>query len=403
MDKITVVAGIYLGLDRTINFIQDLRTRFPEVSLALGLLGNSKEYQDTLVEKFGKDSYIQFACGKYDQRVCFSENWDAACNLVKTERFVFLHNDMYIHADFFKNLNELMDKHENSFFLYTTVEPLENQGFVRPGKIVAPFGHDTDEFLEHSFNTFAKKYIETHNDLHYGYGFYLGGFIELLHKVGGFDYHSFVPIFCEDDDINLRIRLAGYKIIVADKALVYHFGSKTIRLDSETKVSMSSPEVESNRMFARKWGFEARYLWETGYENNDDISIGQESLAFTFSGNYVKGGYVPTDLDVLNNEPLVDKIYVSENSVNVDDKFVNSKLVVSSEMPQEDIVIVQCGPGDFHGFAYLVGALRFYHRSLKPGSRAYFGNYEVTINRTYPDASREDSKNYLLELQQNAQ
>ena len=384
-NKITAVVGIYLGLDRTINFLREIRSRFPDVHVAVGLLGNTDEYQETLREMFKEDSYIEFACGAPDRRVAFSENWNAACNLVKTERFVFLHNDMYIHDDFFKNLNQLMDEHEDTFFLYTTVEPLENQGFTRPGKVVAPFGHDVDEFQKDKFNAFAEKYIKTHNDIHYGYGFYLGGFTECLHKVGGFDYHRFFPIFCEDDDINLRIRLAGYRVIVADKALVYHFGSKTIRMEMET--SMSPQEIESNRTFARKWGFEARFLWETGYENND-FSIGTEKIQYRIEGCN------PSALDIVNAEPLVDCLNIDPQFIPLD--YFANQFAEKLEDQEADIIITQTGLANFNELASLVGYLRFGHKKLK-ATTVQIGSYRVQVLRTYPDRCRVDLENYLSE------
>jgi hypothetical protein len=286
----------------------------------------------------------------------------------------------------------------SSFYLYTTVEPLENAGFVRPGKIVASFGHSREEFDGESFNRFADKYIKEHylEDEQKGYGFYLAGFMESLKKVGGFDYEHFVPMFCEDDDLNIRIKLAGFSVRVLPSVLVYHFGSKTVRL--ETAKSMSSLEIESNRAFSRKWGFEARYLWETGYENMDRVSIGTEKVVYTYTGAFRNPGYVPKPIDIMNVEPLVDYLHI-DDKIDMGDYFkgeLGRKLVDIQKVEHPDILITQDGPTDFSTLAKLVGTLRFGYKRLKPG-HTRVGSYDVNVMKIHPDRCRVDSRNYLSE------
>lgn len=76
---------------------------------------------------------------------------------------------------------------------------------------------------------------------------------EALAKVGGFD-----PIFgignFEDDDLNLRMRLAGYSLWVADGAFLHHHGSSTFRA---MKVDYESNIIRNLAVFLGKWGLEA--------------------------------------------------------------------------------------------------------------------------------------------------
>lgn len=393
----TAILGAYKHLDLTIDFIDDFRKRFPDIKLVVGMMGNSATYQESLTKLYGGKEGITLVGGSYGKRVVFSENWDAAINVVDTERFVFLHNDMYIHKDFFRNLDYAMSNlGSKCFYLYTTVEPLEFQGYPRPGKIVAPFGNDIANFKEKEFYRFAQKYIGEHMDFEFqnGYGFFLAGFTDSLKDVGGFDFVHFRPMFCEDDDLNLRIRLKGYEVKVITTALVYHFGSKTVRLD--TDASMSGVEVESNRNFSRKWGFEARYLWETGYENMKEISIGTEKIKYTYTGTFSNKGYVPSAVEVINAEPLVDCLHI-DDKVDTGDYFngeLSKKLV--SDREEADIYLTQDGPFDFNQFAQLIGYLRFGHRHLVPG-HARIGNFEIDVVNVRSEESRVDLTNYLLE------
>lgn len=400
-NQITAVLAVWNKMELTVTFLEDILKRFPEIPIVVSALGNTQEYQDELVTRYGQNKNITLVLGSAGKRVAFSENWDAGINAVKTKKFVFLHNDMYLHQDFFDQLDREMESlGPDYFYLYTTIEPLKCAGFVRPGKVVAPFGEDFSDFRVNEFNEFASNYMVAHqNDKINGYGFYLAGYLESLQKVGGFDYHTFNPLFCEDDDLTLRIRLAGYYIRVVSGALVYHFGSKTIR--DETDRSMSAGEVESNRKFARKWGFEARYLWETGYENmpNDLFSIGTEKIMYTYSGTFSNTGYVATPLDLENTEPLVDFLHVDDKVGELVKQHFKKQGLEHRFVPENqeaDIYIVQDGPVGFNEFANLIGALRFGHRKLKAGSHARIGNLEIDIAYTYPEC-RVDPVNYLLE------
>jgi hypothetical protein len=56
--------------------------------------------------------------------------------------------------------------------------------------------------------------------------------------------------FCEDDDVHLRYKIAGYQCKVATGAMVYHFVSKTSRADNYQEI-----EMLSNLAYIKKWGF----------------------------------------------------------------------------------------------------------------------------------------------------
>jgi mevalonate pyrophosphate decarboxylase len=56
-------------------------------------------------------------------------------------------------------------------------------------------------------------------------------------------------MFCEDDDLHLRYKLAGFEHKVSS-AHVYHFVSKTSRAGNYQEI-----EQQSNINFIKKWGF----------------------------------------------------------------------------------------------------------------------------------------------------
>lgn len=77
---------------------------------------------------------------------------------------------------------------------------------------------------------------------------------EVIEQVGGFD-----PLFgignFEDDDWSLRVRLAGYKLVIADDVFVHHYGSRSFRVNMHAYASL----LEVNkRLFAAKWKLQFR-------------------------------------------------------------------------------------------------------------------------------------------------
>ncbi|MBC8155236.1 MAG: hypothetical protein H7Z72_20290, partial [Bacteroidetes bacterium] len=77
---------------------------------------------------------------------------------------------------------------------------------------------------------------------------------KVLLEVGGLDA-LFNPMFCEDDDLILRLNLKGLEMAVSVNAICYHFVSKTSRFSDEYRQRTTQIEARSGRNFVRKWGF----------------------------------------------------------------------------------------------------------------------------------------------------
>ncbi|MFN8219436.1 MAG: methyltransferase domain-containing protein [Fimbriimonadales bacterium] len=80
---------------------------------------------------------------------------------------------------------------------------------------------------------------------------------ECLDSVGGFDPRFGIGNF-EDDDHNLRTRLAGFSLWIADGAFLHHMGSTTFRtmdVDYEANIRRNAETM------AAKWGLESIEQW----------------------------------------------------------------------------------------------------------------------------------------------
>jgi len=84
----------------------------------------------------------------------------------------------------------------------------------------------------------------------------------VLDQVGLLDERFGIGMF-EDDDLSLRVRRAGYRLVCTDGAFVHHFHSATMRKFSEQEYLQL---FEANRAkFEQKWGIRwipHRYRWQ---------------------------------------------------------------------------------------------------------------------------------------------
>lgn len=168
-------------------------------------------------------------------------NYNNAVARAKGEKIILLHNDMVLSKGFI----ETMDKHiiKGRITTYTRVEPPIYMD-IYPGKFIADFGSDLSTFDEKKFSNFTLEESLVDGGSQLFFGCYKEDYIQL-------DNRTFNPpaMWCSDDDLHLRHKLAGYELKVSS-AHVYHFVSKT----SRATTNYQEVEKNSNRNFIRKWG-----------------------------------------------------------------------------------------------------------------------------------------------------
>jgi GT2 family glycosyltransferase len=247
--NISLVMAVLNKLDLTKECYKRVRSLYPEVPFVIssgGSTDGTKEWLESLDDEFL--SYIHD-----DDRLTFSDTYNAGIKLVDTDKLVLIHNDMILGNQFLENMDNLIT--ENLLLSYTTVEPPIFAGHRRPGKVLMDLGSN---FYDFDYETFD-KYVEENKDkcdLYDGAVFFMGGYKKMFDDVGGFDGFSFVPAFCEDDDFLLRAKLKGYDLKTTECAITYHFVSQTSRFSDDYKKERIKYEVSSNRNFVRKWGMQ---------------------------------------------------------------------------------------------------------------------------------------------------
>ena len=187
-------------------------------------------------------------------------NYNNAVAKAKGEKIILLHNDMVIKPGFI----ETMDKHiqKGRVTTYTRIEPPIYPD-TYPGKVILDCGFDLNTFNKEKFLNYntEEKLTDGGSQLFFGC---------MKEDYLGIDGHTF-KMFCEDDDLHLRYKIAGFEHKVSS-AHVYHFVSKTSRVGDYQSI-----EQESNINFVKKWGFR-KSEYNVIYNKKYILTNGNDSL-----------------------------------------------------------------------------------------------------------------------------
>ncbi len=212
------------------------------ISLIIPTTSKNKNYTENVFknirEIYPDESQVEIILEENDN-VTLGINYNNAVARATGEKIILLHNDMVLKPGFI----ETMDKHivKNRITTYTRIEPPIFPD-TYPGKALLDCGSDLETFDSKKFNEFdlEESLIDGGSQLFFGC---------LKEDYIGIDGYTF-KMFCEDDDLHLRYKIAGFEHKVSS-AHVYHFVSKTSRSSNDYQ----QIEQQSNLNFVKKWGF----------------------------------------------------------------------------------------------------------------------------------------------------
>lgn len=252
INSISILVGLKNNLVYSKHFYETTRHLYPQaeiVFVSFGSTDGTHGWLDSL-----QDEYLVYYYS--NERKTFSDTYNKAIELATKPYVLFAHNDMVLGAMFMENMNRHVVV--NRVISYVTAEPPVFPDDARDqGKMIWDFGFGLSDFR---LEDFYKKVQETLKEVHDGIkkvnkiSFFLCTDRQLLLNIGGFD-PLFAPMFREDDDLIIRLKLAGAEFYLALDVISYHFVSKTSRFSSEYAQTTKLIEERSNRNFIRKWGF----------------------------------------------------------------------------------------------------------------------------------------------------
>jgi glycosyltransferase involved in cell wall biosynthesis/GT2 family glycosyltransferase len=261
----SLLVGLKNNLEYTRFFYEQTRQQFPDLELVFvsyGSTDGTHAWLDALQDPFVRYHY------EAEERT-LSDAYNTAAELATAEYVVFAHNDMVLAAGFTDYLATLQTPER--IVSYSRVEPPIFADDEQPGKYIRDFGSDVATFQREAFIRFASDEIERHSQEKRAAvavgraSFFLSISRQVLLDVGGLD-PLYDPMFCEDDDLLLRLRLKGLELMISSCAICYHFVSKTSRFSDEYRQRTQQIETRSNRNFVRKWGFRIQSPVQKSYD-----------------------------------------------------------------------------------------------------------------------------------------
>lgn len=315
---ITIVLAVYNNFELTKNCYENIRKKYPSVPIVIsdgGSQDETKEWGYNLI-----DNRLEFI--GHSNKLSFSQNYNCAINVVKTDKLVLVHNDMVFGDMFLENLEKHID--EQTILSYTTIEPPIFESHSRAGKIIKDFGSSFHDFKFDEFDLYVKTKIDRHN-ISDGASFFMSGYKKTFIDIGGFDGVNFFPYFCEDDDFLIRAKLKGYKLKTLSSSVVYHFVSKTSRFSDEYKNHTRIFENNSNRNFIRKWGISISDFNNQKYWLNDDFKYKKIRTTLISDNKDVIFLYEPYFDNVVTNCDIINYIHAEQknSAFNLANKFNN--------------------------------------------------------------------------------
>ncbi|MDV2448409.1 hypothetical protein CMU93_12950 [Elizabethkingia anophelis] len=322
-NDISFLVGLKNNLTYTIFFYDNVRKVYPDIELVFvsyGSTDGTNEWLDQL-----EDENVQYFYSHETKTL--SDTYNKATLIATKKNVCFLHNDMVLGQKFVENLMQGLE--ENHITCYKVVEPPIFTEDNRDWKIVEDYGDGIDTFKEKAFVEFEKKYIsdcEISQSFTNHTSFFLCIERDSLLKIGGLD-SLFNPMFYEDDDLILRLKLLGFKTKLIHNALVYHFVSKTSRFSLDYQEKTKEIEVKSCRNFYRKWGFSNSSKANTRYDIGIVLNKGSKD-----SLNYLE----PFASVIYIDFPMDD--YINEEQINT--KYdLKTRIKSISEMKQHDVMV----------------------------------------------------------------
>jgi GT2 family glycosyltransferase len=248
MNNISLLVGLKNNLDYNKHFYKITRELYPEIEICFASYGSTDgthEWLDSINDNNLKYFYSP-------ESKTFSDTFNKATELATKEYVAYLHNDVVLAPGFIENIQKHLG--ENNVVSYTTIEPPIFAGHGRPGKIIQDFGTTLESFDKKALFEFIDyKQQEFQDQTEPGVTLFMCLSRKVLLEIGGLD-NLFNPMFCEDDDLILRLKLKGMNLITSLDAICYHFVSKTSRFSEDYQNRTQQIEKNSNRNFIRKWG-----------------------------------------------------------------------------------------------------------------------------------------------------
>ncbi|MDU8459091.1 MULTISPECIES: glycoside hydrolase family 99-like domain-containing protein [Pseudomonas syringae group] len=240
---VSVIIPVFNNVKLTLECLSSIHQHTPaDIAVEIIIADDaSTDETQTLLQSVSSIKYI-----RNEQNLGFLLNCNNALDQVTGTFTVYLNNDVQVTAGWLEAL-------------LSTFDDFENVGAVGP-KFVYPSGHlqeagaslavdGTATMVGLNGDPDEPRYNYTRR-VDYVSGACLLTPTDLLKKLGGFS-EDFLPCYCEDSDLCMNIRGAGYDIYYnPGSTIIHHLSKTTAAVDESFKMSCIAKNVN---VLSRKW------------------------------------------------------------------------------------------------------------------------------------------------------
>ena len=239
---VSVIIPVYGQIDYTLRCLASIAENQPQVAFEVIVVDDCSP--DNSIEVLANIKGIRLICKEQNQG--FIRSCNAAANVAEGEYLYFLNNDTQVMAGW---LDELL----------RTFSEFPGTGLAG-SKLVYPDGRLQEagciiwqDGSAWNFGRLQDPLVPVYNyarEVDYCSGASIMVPKALFDELGGFDDH-YLPAYCEDSDLALKIRENGYRVIYQPLSTVFHF--EGITSGTDTTQGTKAYQIDNMKKVYERW------------------------------------------------------------------------------------------------------------------------------------------------------
>ena len=398
---VTIIIPIYGNIDFTMRCLASIEKNPPKVAFEVVVVDDcSPDDSVCILEYFV--SGVTLLKNKKNQG--FIRSCNAGAKKSKAEYVYFLNNDTQVTAGWLDALLQTFDNFPGtglvgSKLLYPDGILQEAGGIIWRDGSAWNFGRGQDPNLP-VFN-YARE-------VDYCSGASIVIPRKLFKKMRGFDEH-YLPAYCEDSDLALRIRTAGYRVIYQPLSTVVHF--EGISCGTDTDQGIKAFQIENSKKLFKRWRQHLKMHQLPGVdpENAKDRMVKNRVLVLdniTPEPNKDAGSVTVFNLLLLLRDMGFQVTFIAENNLLYVPEYTTAlqragvEVLYTPYIDSIEIHLMECGSRYNMAFLFRPNVVERNIKAIRkhcPNAKVLFHTVDLHFLRMQREAKLSNNKTMMIE------